>query len=89
MIRRATRFGTKYCCGFWQKKNKETANIDGVADACTGRPVARHVRGTEYGPAFIPLCGAVLWSPRKLAPDHLEVVSAMLAADHSEVGSGV
>jgi hypothetical protein len=28
MIRRATRFGTKYCCGFWPKKNRPTANID-------------------------------------------------------------
>jgi hypothetical protein len=28
VIRLATRFSTKYCCGCWPKKNKTTANID-------------------------------------------------------------
>src|SRR5664279_951734 len=78
MIRHATRFGTKYYCGFWTKKNKETANIDRYyCRRMHGPPrcasCARHrVRSRLHPPLW-----AVLWSPRKPAltisfpePDH-------------------
>ena len=63
MIRRATRFGTKYCCGCWPKKNKTTASID-------SRPLLTHERAAplrimceaQSAALLFPLQGAALLS---------------------------